>query len=79
MDRVVMDGSLQRLGEAIAAALPGAIGEISTAHSELTLTVEPGRVIEAVTYLRDDPRCLFVSFTDLTAVDYPVREKRFDV
>jgi NADH-quinone oxidoreductase subunit C len=74
-----MDGSLQQLGEAIAAALPGAISGISTAHGELTVTVEPRSVIETVTYLRDDPSCLFVSFIDLTAVDYPVREKRFDV
>ena len=41
--------------------------------------VEPDRLIETVTYLRDDPGCLFVSFIDLTAVDYPMREKRFDV
>ncbi|HEX3497452.1 MAG TPA: NADH-quinone oxidoreductase subunit C [Methylocella sp.] len=74
-----MDRSLQQLGEAIAADLPGAINGIATAYGELTLTVEPGRVIETVTYLRDDPACLFVSFIDLTAVDYPVREKRFDV
>jgi NADH-quinone oxidoreductase subunit C len=32
-----------------------------------------------VRFLRDDPSCLFVCFIDLTAVDYPNREKRFDV
>jgi NADH-quinone oxidoreductase subunit C len=74
-----MNGSLQQIGEAIAAALPGAISGISTAFGELTLTVELDRLIETVTYLRDDPSCLFLSFIDLTAVDYPVREKRFDV
>src|SRR6202047_5486104 len=74
-----MDSSLQQLGEAIAAALPGAISGISTAFGELTVTVEPDRVIETVPYLRDDPSCLFVSFIDLTAVDYPARAKRFDV
>ncbi len=30
-------------------------------------------------FLRDDPNCRFVSFTDVTAVDWPGREKRFDV
>ncbi|HET6377883.1 MAG TPA: NADH-quinone oxidoreductase subunit C [Methylocella sp.] len=75
----MMEHSLQQLGEAIAAALPGAVTDISTAHGELTLTVEAERLIETVTYLRDDPNCLFVCFTDLTAVDYPSREKRFDV
>ncbi|MCI0467714.1 MAG: NADH-quinone oxidoreductase subunit C [Beijerinckiaceae bacterium] len=74
-----MDASLQQLGETIAAALPGAITGVSAAFGELTLTVEPDGLIETVTYLRDDPACLFVSFTDLTAVDYPLREKRFDI
>jgi NADH-quinone oxidoreductase subunit C len=74
-----MDNGLKQLGETIAAALPGAIAGISTAYGELTLTVEAGRLIETVTYLRDDPGCLFACFTDLTAVDYPSREKRFDV
>jgi NADH-quinone oxidoreductase subunit C len=74
-----MDSGLQQLGDAIAAALPGAVTGISTAYGELTLTVEAARLIETVRYLRDDPSCLFVCFTDLTAVDYPGREKRFDV
>lgn len=74
-----MDSDLQQLGDAIAAALPGAVTGVSTAFGELSLTVEPDRLIEVATYLRDDPTCLFVSFIDLTAVDYPTREKRFDV
>lgn len=74
-----MDSGLQQFGEAIAAALPGAITGISTAYGELSLTVESTRLVETVTYLRDDPSCLFVSFIDLTAVDYPARDKRFDV
>jgi NADH-quinone oxidoreductase subunit C len=74
-----MDNGLQQLGEAIAGALPGAITEISTAYGELALSVKGARLIEAATYLRDNPACLFVAFTDLTVVDYPVREKRFDV
>jgi NADH-quinone oxidoreductase subunit C len=31
------------------------------------------------TFLRDDERCQFVSFIDVTAVDWPQRERRFDV
>ena len=30
-------------------------------------------------YLRDDPALRFVNIIDVTAVDYPSREKRFDV
>ena len=32
-----------------------------------------------VTFLRDDERCQFCSFIDITAVDWPAREQRFDV
>lgn len=75
----LMDNGLNELGGKVAAALPGAISAISTAYGELTLMVEASRFIETVIYLRDDPECLFVCFTDLTAVDYPSRERRFDV
>jgi NADH-quinone oxidoreductase subunit C len=74
-----MDSALQDLGTAIAAALPGAVRASTVAFGELTLDVEPSRLIETVRYLRDDPACLFISFIDLTAVDYPTRVPRFDV
>src|SRR5580698_7874874 len=74
-----MSDELQALGNSIAAALPGAIRASVVAYDELTLDVEPARLIETVRYLRDDPSCLFVSFIDLTAVDYPTRVPRFDV
>ncbi len=32
-----------------------------------------------LTYLRDDPACQFVVLIDICGVDYPEREKRFDV
>jgi NADH-quinone oxidoreductase subunit C len=32
-----------------------------------------------VTFLRDDPRCRFINIIDVTAVDWPARDKRFDV
>lgn len=74
-----MDKTLEDTAEAVVAALPGAIAHFSVAYGELTLTIAPERLIETVRFLRDDPAFLFVSFIDLTAVDYPVREKRFDV
>jgi NADH-quinone oxidoreductase subunit C len=66
-------------GEAIAAALSGAVTEISDAYSELTLTVATDRWVDIARYLREDPGQLYISFIDLCAVDYPVREKRFEV
>jgi NADH-quinone oxidoreductase subunit C len=66
-------------GEAIAGALSGAVTDISDAYGELTLTVETQRWVDVARYLREDLTQLFVCFIDLCAVDYPVREKRFEV
>jgi NADH-quinone oxidoreductase subunit C len=74
-----MTVGLKDLGDAIAAALPGAVTDVKLAFGELTLSVEAARIVEVMTHLRDDPACLFINFIDLTAVDYPAREKRFDV
>ena len=32
-----------------------------------------------LTFLRDDPACQFICFIDVSGVDRPEREKRFDV
>jgi NADH-quinone oxidoreductase subunit C len=70
---------LAGLGDTIKAALPGAVTGASVAFDQLTLSIDAARVVEVVRYLRDDPALRFVSFIDVTAVDYPGREKRFDV
>lgn len=49
------------------------------AFEDLTITVAPEAIVGVVTALRDDPELRFVSFVDLCGVDYPEREKRFDV
>jgi len=73
------DGRLDALGQTIVGALPGAATGYSVAYNQLTLTVEVERIVDVVRFLRDDPNCRFVSFIDITAVDYPERDKRFDV
>jgi NADH-quinone oxidoreductase subunit C len=73
------DGRLEALGQTIVGALPGAATGYSVAYNQLTLTVEVDRIVDVVRLLRDDPNCRFVSFIDVTAVDYPERERRFDV
>ena len=70
---------LAGLGDTIKAALPDAVTGASVAFDQLTLSIDAAKVVEVVRYLRDDPGCRFVSFIDVTAVDYPGREKRFDV
>ena len=74
-----MSEALSELGAAIVAALPGAVTGRSLAYGELTISAEAAEIVKVVTFLRDDPRCQFISFIDVTAVDWPAREKRFDV
>ncbi len=74
-----MDDVLQTIDVKIAAAAPGAVLQSTSAFDELTLTVDAARIVEALTFLRDDPACQFISIIDISGADYPEREKRFDV
>ncbi|MBK66565.1 MAG: NADH-quinone oxidoreductase subunit C [Rickettsiales bacterium] len=46
---------------------------------ELALTISVEALPEIMTFLRDDSECLFKVLVDICGVDYPDREKRFDV
>jgi NADH-quinone oxidoreductase subunit C len=74
-----MDEDLQHHAQTIAEALQGALAAHAIAYGELTVTVEPGDIVAAVGRLRDDPRCQYWSLIDITAIDWPARERRFDV
>ncbi len=74
-----MDETLNELGEYIAAARGAAVADWHIALGELTVTVAAGDIVPFVRFLRDDPRLAFVNLTDVCGVDWPEREKRFDV
>ena len=74
-----MDESLEKLGSDIAGALAGSVTGFAVAHGELTVAATAGDIVKVVKLLRDDERCQFWSFIDITAIDWPAREKRFDV
>jgi NADH-quinone oxidoreductase subunit C len=46
---------------------------------ELMLETTPDKVLALLAFLRDDPKCLFKQLVDVCGVDWPEREKRFDV
>jgi NADH-quinone oxidoreductase subunit C len=71
--------TLEELSSHIDAKLPGAILERTIALGELTLAVAPADIVRVLTALRDDTQCLFEVLIDICGVDYPEREKRFDV
>ena len=67
------------LGSQIAAALPGAVLSHKVAVGELTLEADAARINDVLKYLRDDASCEFKILVDICGVDWPQREKRFDV
>jgi NADH-quinone oxidoreductase subunit C len=74
-----MTETLQALGATIGQALPRSVTGHAVAFGELTITANAADIVKVATFLRDDPRCEFWSFIDVTAIDWPGRERRFDV
>ena len=68
---------LASLAEKVSAAFPAAAATIAV--GELTITVEAGRIVEVLKYLKDDPDCAFTILVDICGNDWPKRPKRFDV
>jgi NADH-quinone oxidoreductase subunit C len=61
----------ERLGDAIL--------ERHDFRGDLTVTLRRERLVEALTFLRDDPALGFDLLSDLTSADWPERDERFDV
>jgi NADH-quinone oxidoreductase subunit C len=74
-----MDEMLDTLGRTIADALPASVTGYAVAHHELTVDAKAADIVAVARFLYDDPRCLFWNIIDVTAVDWPGREPRFDV
>jgi NADH-quinone oxidoreductase subunit C len=70
---------LEKIGHTIRSALGASVSGIEIVRGELTVNAQAGDIIKVARFLRDDPNCQFVNITDVTAVDWPQREKRFDV
>jgi NADH-quinone oxidoreductase subunit C len=63
----------------ISSRLGTAVLDRRIAVGELTITVEAQKIVEVLTFLRDDRDCRFEVLIDICGVDWPAREKRFDV
>ena len=83
MDETVVEpiaiDPLVALGEHVAASLSDAVLGFEVAFGDLTVTVTRDSIVGVATFLRDDPKCRFISFVDVCGADYPAREFRFDV
>src|SRR6476646_11965 len=74
-----MDDTLDKLGQTIKNALGASVTGYTGARGELTVDALAADVIKVATFLRDDPACRFINIIDVTAVDWPSREQRFDI
>jgi NADH-quinone oxidoreductase subunit C len=74
-----MDETLTELGEYVAQSIGTDRVVWHVARDELTLTVAAGDLIDAMRFLHDDARCQFISIIDICGVDWPGRDRRFDV
>ncbi len=53
--------------------------EVKISHDRLVLLTDPDNLTKILFFLRDDNSCQFKQLVDLTAIDYPAQEKRFEV
>ena len=74
-----MDEALEELGEYVLGALPEMVSGAEVAHGELTIKVNWDAIVTVLTFLRDDTNCQFRELIDICGVDYPGRERRFEV
>ena len=74
-----MSEALQELAAHIEAKRPDCVLKADIEHGELTLHVSLSSMLSFVDFLRSDGNCLFSTLVDITAVDHPSREARFDV
>ncbi len=74
-----MSEELLELGEMISLAQPDAVLGHHLSQGELTVVATPSGLRTLVGHLRDNTACAFTTLIDITAVDWPGREPRFDV
>jgi len=74
-----MSDALNELGAHVEARRPDCVLSWAVARGELTLEVSAASLVSFVEFLKSDRNCRFSTLVDITAVDYPEREARFDV
>lgn len=71
--------TIEQLGVYLAEKQSSAVVSTALERNELTVTVNRGDIAAFLTFLRDDPDCLFKILLDVCGADYPERQQRFDV
>ncbi|KAI4109846.1 MAG: hypothetical protein LQ339_001630 [Xanthoria mediterranea] len=71
--------SLHTYGQYLLSALPRHIQQFSVWKDELTIYIPPSGVIPVMSFLKYHTAAEYTMVADITAVDYPTRDNRFEV
>jgi NADH-quinone oxidoreductase subunit C len=74
-----MVSALQDIAETVQLGRGSSVVLSEIRWDELTITVAPSEMPAFLEYLRNDPSLRFTTLIDVTAVDWPEREKRFEM
>ena len=75
-----MHEALHELGEHIKSARPDCVLDYHVSPvGELTMQIALSSLVSLCEFLKSDRNCQFSTLVDITAVDYPAREVRYDV
>jgi NADH-quinone oxidoreductase subunit C len=74
-----MSEALNEFASYLAEVRPGLVESATISFGELTLKTQSDKLIQLLTFLRDDAEAGFINFIDICGVDWPQRERRFDV
>jgi NADH-quinone oxidoreductase subunit C len=73
------DETLSELSGAISSGVSEHLLDLKFEYGELTITVKRESIVDVLRFLRDDSQTQFWNIIDICGVDYPQRQKRFDV
>ncbi len=71
--------ALDDLRESIGLRREDAVLASAVLFGELTVTISAASIPTFIAFLRSDPTCRFTTLVDISAIDWPNRERRFDV
>ncbi len=74
-----MSEALKELGAHLEAKRPNCVLDWRVEHGELTVTVTLATLHDFIEFLKTDRSCRFSTLVDITAIDWPGREARFDM
>ena len=71
--------ALHTYGQYLLSCMPKYIQQFSVWKDELTIYISPSGVLPVFTFLKYHTAAEFTQISDITAVDYPTRDQRFEV